>query len=260
MRSGSGVDALFVHANGFCKELWLPVARRIEELDDEFGWTAIDLRGHGHSDRSEPPYSWARSAEDVTDVSNAIGPFRVGVGHSIGGALVARAEAMARGTFDRLVLIEPIILPPPFERTEIPLARMADTRRSSFVSRDAARHRFANGPFSAWTDDAIECYLDGGFVDTPEGFTLRCPPEVEADYFREGNNHDTWDRVGSIEIPILLMFGSDSDSPSEELAEAMAARFERSDVTVLAIEGAGHLGPMSAPDAIARQIARFAAR
>lgn len=257
LTAGSRTDALFVHANGFCKELWLPVIEGIGRRLPAFGWAAIDLRGQGESDRSEPPYEWPRAANDVADVSSDRGPFRTGVGHSIGGALVARVEAENPGTFERLVLIEPIILPPPYERTDIPLARMADARRGSFESREMARERFANGPFSSWTPEAIDLYLDHGFAETSEGFTLRCAPAVEADYFREGNNHDTWDRVATIEAPVVILYGARSEWGSADGVHAIASRFPLADVSIVEIPDADHLGPMTHPESYAEPIARF---
>ncbi len=242
---------VFVHANGFCKELWRPVAAR-SAVAASGGWAALDQRGHGDSDVGSPPYLWDTSARDALAVLASLGGPRLGVGHSSGAACVARAEVLEPGTFDRLVLIEPILFPPPHGRRDIPLAQGAERRRRAFVSRDAARERYAGGAMRAWSPESLDLYVDHGFRQTEDGWSLKCAPEVEADYFREGNNVDTWDRLPEIQADVTIVVGSDSDSHQDPYLSLLVERFDDADLVVL--EGLGHLAPMEAPDVVATTI------
>lgn len=252
--AGEGTELgsmLFVHANGFCKELWRPVVTR-SVAAQRSGWLSIDQRGHGDSAEGEAPYLWDDVASDVVEIVGAMPGPVVGVGHSSGGAAIARAAILAPGLFSHLVLIEPIVLPPPYERRDIPLAGVAERRSASFESRDAARARFAGGAFSSWSDEALDLYVDYGFSGTEEGWTLKCNRKVEADYFREGTNVDTWDRLHEIVEPVSLIAGGNSDSLREPDLSDLVNRFTSIESTV--VGDAGHLLPMEMPDVVASLI------
>ena len=241
-------EVLFVHATGFCKELWRPVASALEVLRPTARSLAVDLRGHGDSPRQAPPYRWDLMADDVIyTMGDRTGA--VGVGHSCGGAIVARAAAIAPDLFTSVILIEPIIFPPPFERANIPLARAAQRRRNRFESRDAAYERFASGPLATWQPEALAAYVDFGFIDDGDGVAIKCAPAVEADVFREGGNHDTWDRVSDISVPVTIVAGERSDIHTPSFLGALANQF--TDPTVITVPGTTHFLPMERPDVVA---------
>jgi pimeloyl-ACP methyl ester carboxylesterase len=240
---------VFVHATGFCKELWLPVVAAIEEIDGPTNTVLVDQRGHGHNAPHPGPFDWHSVAMDIVEtLERTSGPV-VGIGHSSGGAALARAEILRPGSFSRLVLIEPIIFPGPYERRDIPFALGAERRRRSFPSREAARLRFASGPFASWDPTVLDLYLDNGFEPTSEGWTLRCSPEVEAEVFREGSNVDTWDHLGAIECQVTVVVAQNSDSHQEPYVSLLMERFADSDLVVL--DGLSHLAPMEDPTRMA---------
>ena len=250
----SSPDLLYVHANGFCKALWRPIARIVGERHPATRWQSLDLRGHGESDRPDLPCSWHPLALDILEILGDDASGVIGVGHSMGGASLARAEILQPGTFASLVLIEPILFPPPHGRADIPLADVAMNRRSVFPDRDAALQRFAGGgPFAAWDPEILGLYVDHGWGQGPDGWEIRCAPEIEADYYREGNNVDTWDRLPEIDIPVVLIAGDRSDTHRGPYLEQLCHRFRHVDVRV--IEDAGHLVPMERPEAIASIVA-----
>ena len=85
---GTGTGALFVHANGFCKELWWPVVERLSGIRA----LAIDQRGHGESAVGPPPFDWWDLGRDALSWVMTLDAPRLGVGHSSGGAALAMAE------------------------------------------------------------------------------------------------------------------------------------------------------------------------
>lgn len=243
------LDVLFVHATGFCKEVWQPVIDRV--VSESFSWMSIDQRGHGDSDSGTLPNDWDFLARDVIDVLRDHAGV-IGVGHSSGGGVIARAEAFRPRMFRHLVLIEPIIFPPPYRRMDGPMSEGTRRRRDVFPSRDAAFERFASGPFGAWAPEVLAAYIDHGFRATERGWELKCVPEVEADFYAEGLNHDTWDRIETIEVPVTLVAGEGSDTHPKPYLDALASRFR--EVEVVVVRGAGHLVPMEDPSAIAEII------
>ena len=244
-----GTEVLFVHATGLCKEIWDPViaAMRTEPLS----WQSMDLRGHGDSSTGPFPNHWDLVGRDVRAVVGERTDV-VGVGHSVGGAAVARAAVASPGMFRHLVLIEPIIFPTPTQRLEGPMSLVARKRRRLFESRASAGERFMRGPFRHWTAEAMDAYLDGGFRQTDRGFELKCTPEVEADFFMEGSNHDTWDIVGEIDIPVTIVAGDRSTTHIEPYLGALVARF--GEVELVVLDDATHLMPMEDPTRVAELI------
>jgi pimeloyl-ACP methyl ester carboxylesterase len=251
-RSSDTFEALFIHATGFCKEVWRPVVSSVTEQRPATRTVELDLRGHGDSPRVGPPYRWDLLTEDVMyTVGDAAGI--VGVGHSCGGAIIARAAALAPNLFSSIILIEPIIFPPPYTRVDSPLAHAAQRRRSRFASRHLAYERFASGPMATWTPEALDAYVDFGFVDDGDGIAIKCEPAVEADVFREGSNHDTWDLVPDISIPVTIVSGERSLTHTQPFLDALHQQFDHP--TMVAVPETGHFLPMERPDIVASLVA-----
>ncbi|GMR01914.1 MAG: alpha/beta hydrolase [Acidimicrobiia bacterium] len=245
-------EVVFAHACGLCKEVWRPVVAELSYLHSDLSWMSVDLRGHGDSATGEPPYEMDLLARDLVETVPE-GPPSVGVGHSSGGAVVARAETIKPGMFRHLVLIEPIIFPPPYRRVDIQLAKSAERRRQTFTDQQAAFVRFTSGPFGTWKPEALAMYVNYGFAETARGLQIKCQPLVEADLFREGLNHDTWDRVVEIATPVTIVVGEYSDTHPEPVLSGLAGQFK--DATTIVVPDAGHFVPMERPDVIAGIVA-----
>ncbi len=247
-------DVVFAHANGFCKEVWRPVVSELSRQRSDLHWLSVDLLGHGTNTNTDGPYTLDAIARDVGTRLEGYRP-AIGVGHSSGGAAVARAETLRPGTFRHLVLIEPIIYPPPYRMADVPIADAAQRRRNVFPDRQAAYDRFLDSPLEGWRPDALAAYVDFGFEDSPEGWRLKCRPEVEAEIFRQGLNHDTWDRLDQIAVPVTIVAGEHSETHQEPHLSSFADRFH--DATLIVVPDVGHFVPMERPDVIADIVARI---
>lgn len=251
---------LMVHATGFVKEVWNPVVSELRDRGVDGPCVAFDQRGHGDSDIPEPPYSWAALGRDVVALRDRLEGRWIGVGHSSGAAAVAMAEIASPGLFAALVLIEPIVLPPPHVRVDDhPLVLLALNRRYAFRDREAALANFAGkGPFAQWDARSLASYVDGGLRRDGDRLILKCHPTVEAEFYRMGGEHDTWDRLGAIDVPVAMMAGSASSTHPEPVVRALAERFRDPSVTV--VEGATHFLPMERPDSVAAEVADLVTR
>lgn len=251
--TGDRPDLLLVHANGFCKETWHPL---LEELDGTRA-VVLDQRGHGDSGTPEHPFDWWDLGRDVLTVLEGVetGSDLIGVGHSSGGAALVMAEVLAPGTFDRLILAEPIIPPPPFERSEDhPLALMTEKRRASFESPLGAFESYRDRPpFSSWDVRVLRAFVDHGFEWRDGRWALKCSPATEAEFYRTASLHGAWARLDEVRCPVALVFGSDSNASGTADAERLVNRFPAADLTI--IDGIGHLIPMEAPDLLAAVVA-----
>ncbi len=239
----------FSHATSFCGAVWDPVRALLDEVDT----LAWDHPGHGRGPHLRLPVDWRVFGEYVLEICQ---PGGIGVGHSMGAAALAMAQSADPGRFRALILIEPIVFPGPYRREDRDaMARTAERRRPGFRSRQEAAENFrGRGPFQHWVDAAFDAYIACCLVGEDE-VMLACPPEVEADIYRAWKAHDTWERLGSIDIPVLVMAGEHSDTITPDFARRQAERFPRAGVEI--VPDTGHFLPMERPDLVADRARRF---
>src|SRR3972149_240389 len=107
---GVGPPLLFLHGVGFLGRLWEPYAA---SLSPQFRGIALDLRGHGDSDKPPFGYQWQDWVGDLKDFLDALGLRGcLAVGHSAGGTVAALCAAWHPGSIVAAVLIDPILMPP----------------------------------------------------------------------------------------------------------------------------------------------------
>ncbi|MXW97748.1 MAG: alpha/beta fold hydrolase [Acidimicrobiaceae bacterium] len=258
MLGGSGPDLLVCHATGFHGLAYRPLAQSLKE---HFTVWALDFRGHGSS-ASAPggDYAWSGMGADVAACTETIGAERLyGFGHSMGGAALLMAERSQPGTFERLFLYEPIVLPRGFfdQPGNNPLSKGARNRREIFDSRAEALARYSSrSPLGVMRADALAAYVEGGFVDLPDGrVRLACSAETEARTFEASGGLPT-EEVSAINAPATVAAGTAVAGVSNPgifgpaIAEALPqGRF-------LSFENLSHFGPLEAPGVVAAAAVR----
>lgn len=242
------MSVYFAHATSFCGAVWSPVISGLDGVE----CVTWDFAGHGAGPRLDLPVDWRVFGEQVLDETV---PGGIGVGLSLGAASLTMAQLADPDRFRFLVLIEPIIFPGPHGRRENTLSVITVKRKRVFESREAARDHFASrDAFANWVPSAVKAYVECGLVG--EGpVELACDPEVEADIYRASNVHDTWERLGEIEIPVLVLAGEASDTITPEFAREQTAQFRRGGLEI--VPEAGHFLPMEKPDLVAARIRRL---
>lgn len=103
--TSDGPPLLVVHGITNSGRGWDFVCR---ELQPEYRCYAVDLRGHGESEKPEHGYTTADYAADLAGIVEglAIAPLRV-IGHSLGARASARLAADRPDLVERLVLVDP---------------------------------------------------------------------------------------------------------------------------------------------------------
>jgi pimeloyl-ACP methyl ester carboxylesterase len=88
----------------------------------------------------------------------------VGIGHSIGGAVLLMAALLSPQIFEELITMEPIIRPPPYTLEDNPLSLQAKKRRFQFDTKEEAYHYYKQKKdlFGMWNDRVLRAYIDGG--------------------------------------------------------------------------------------------------
>jgi pimeloyl-ACP methyl ester carboxylesterase len=237
----------FAHATSFCGSVWVPVTSELSGIE----CVTWDFAGHGKGPVLDLPVDWQRFGSQVLEETE---PGGIGVGHSMGAAALTMAQLTDPDRFRFLVLIEPIIFPGPHQRVDYMMSA-ASKRKRMFESRSVARDNFASrGAFADWVPSAIDGYVECGLIG--DGVVeLACDPEVEADIYRVSNLNDTWEHLGEIDIPVLILAGEESDTTPPEFARRQAAQFPKAGLEI--VPGAGHFLPMTHPELVATRIHRL---
>jgi pimeloyl-ACP methyl ester carboxylesterase len=254
------------HATGFHSRCYRALAAA---LSDRFRVVGLDFRGHGHSaappldaddDGLVPAMGWDRFADDVLAVVDGLGlEGAFGFGHSSGGAALLLAEERRPGTLAAIYAYEPIVASPEawagFDARGFDPASAARRRRPVFASRAAALENFSSKPpLSSLRADVLVDYVEGGFVDRPDGAVgLRCHPDAEAATYAMAARNDAWAHLGDIACPVVVGCGGARADFGADLAAALAARVPRGRVDEHA--EVGHLGPLERPEEIAGSVA-----
>lgn len=224
---------------------------------------AIDLPGHGHSDRREDrDYGPWRNADAVAEVVAAVAPTaRAVIGMSLGGATTMRLAATRPELCRRVVIIDvtpqindatrdmttiergsvALIEGPPVWDTFEEMAQMAialSPFRAASGVRRGARHNSRRLPDGRWT---WRYDLFGPWPEGTVAWTDFTP---------------LWDDVSRIEAPILFVRGGESRYVRDEDVDQLRARAPGVRVEVVA--GAGHAVQSDQPLELVRLIREFA--
>ena len=244
---GEGPALLLTHGNGLNAAMWttaLPVLQRHRHC---FG---LDFRGHGASRIASQPLDVDRS-HLVAEVLQAVAVINHGpidaVGHSLGGATLVRAELENPGTFRKLWLFEPVMVPEGSERPDgdHPLVIAARRRRNEFPSLESfvARLR-SKPPYSQCEEAAVWGYATLGTREVRGGVSLTCSGDIEAEIFSSGTPTD-FNALRSISVPAVVargeLVGVGNEMPPA-MAEPIASHLGKGDL--LEMEGLTHFGPM----------------
>ena len=207
---------LFAHATGFHARVWDQVIGLIGKRHV----IAVDLRGHGRSEKT-PIDHWRLFGEDLAalvrelDLRGAIG-----VGHSMGGHALTEAAAACPGAFRRLLLVDPVIASASnYTESGWSASQLGDAphptsrRKNRFASPEAMFERFKDrSPYSVFEPAALFDYCKYGLIEDRDAgedqdrYVLACPPEIEASiYMTARSNHRVYDSVRAIEIPVMIM-------------------------------------------------------
>jgi pimeloyl-ACP methyl ester carboxylesterase len=250
--SRGATPIVFLHATGFSRGVWRPVARRLADVAPGI---ALDLRGHGGSDKPGPPYRWSSFAEDVAAYVEQLPAGQVVLcGHSVGGATAVQVAAQVPERVAALVLVEPVLMPPregpqpPGGAGQGGLLAATLRRRHSWPGQALAEaHLAARSPYRYWDREVLAGFFATGLTQAGDGScTLSCPPEIEAAVYTEAPASQAWSRLPDISCPVrILRAAGNRGMPST--ASPLIAQVTQDGVDRLAGGPSGHFLPMEQP-------------
>jgi pimeloyl-ACP methyl ester carboxylesterase len=111
---------------------------------------------------------------------------------------------------------------------------------------------------AAFEPDALDAYVRHGFRQDGDHVRLKCDPETEAETFHNGANHTTWDHLGSIDTPVVVVAGRVEEMQPSAVAELVADQLPNGRFVLEA--HMDHFGPMTHTAEVAALIASDASR
>jgi lipase len=258
--AGEGPPLFFVHATGFHARCWDAVIRRLPGRRA----IAVDLRGHGRSDKPDPPYPWRAFGADVAELAAEL-EIRgaTGVGHSMGGHSLVHSAVLRPQSFASLVLIDPTIFEPRYYGKTPSDSSFIQRRRRYWKSPAEMMESFrTRPPFCAWHPEVLRDYCGYGLLPAGAEFELACPPLVEASIYPQSaaRESDLHPELGAVAQPVLVVRGGIPWDPDKFNLNAsptdpeLASRFPNG--RDLMLTGRSHYIPMESPEWVAEQIER----
>ena len=249
--TGRGAPVVLLHGGGSSGAQWKRVC---DLLADRYRMITVDHYGHGGTDRWKGPQT-ARThdaeAALVSEVIAHIGEPAHVVGHSYGGGVALRLALADPGKLRSLVLVEPQVLSILKHGGESGLFSDYREFAMSFI-RDAN----AGDSEGAWAR-----FLEGNGAPVP---WQNLTPEVRSRFLAMTDslisawyanvNHDTTpDQCRSLNIPATLLRGETTRQIYRRITELLSEVLPLAHLQVL--PGAGHMSPLTHPEAVANALA-----
>ena len=246
---------LFVHGFSGSRLVWHE--QLTSELQDDFRLVAVDLRGHGRSDKPEDAYTdaehWAADIHAVVDEVALEEPILVG--WSVGAGWIADYLSVY-GTNDvagvnvvgpRLALRDEELT------TALGPDMLALLERGAFVSTDAAEATAGLEEFvSLWTADPLSPRTHLFLL----GIVSLVPPSVRAGILSRTGTVAYDDVLADLEVPTLLSHGERDAVIPLEAGTAAVDLVPNARTSVY--PGTGHMPFLEAPDRFNRELRAFA--
>lgn len=260
---GAGPTLHFAHANAYPPGCY---RQFMAALLPHYRVLAIEQRPlWPHSDPQELN-SWELLADDLIRFFEQAGLENViGVGHSLGGVATLYAAVKRPSLFRKLILIEPVFLPPDYLKLaaanpdaayQMPLVQGALRRRDRWSSRQDAFDRFRSKQvFARFSDEVLWDYVNHStHEDGAGGFSLTYPRQWEAQIYAHPPLH-VWEHIPRVTQPTLAIRAAESDT-------VMPAAWQlwqelQPGATFVEIPDCGHMLTMERPSLVTQTIHTF---
>ena len=220
---------------------------QVPALAERFRVVRPDLRGHGGTVSSEPPYTLELLRDDAIDLLDALAIERCTVvGLSIGGILALGLAIDAPDRVERAVIADcRADAPAPYVAIwDDAIATIAEHGLAPVI--ESSAQRWFSESFRAAHPDVVAATCDRAMKTSVNGY-VGCARAVQGLAYLP--------RLGEIGIDTLFIVGESDPAASPEVMRDMASRVNGSELVV--IPGAGHLTSVEAPDAFTEALLRF---
>ena len=245
--SGEGEPLLFIHGLGSSIQDW---ESQIPYFTERYRVVALDLRGHGKSDKPPGPYSSKLFADDIAALMKSIGlgPAHV-VGLSLGG-FIACQLAVDRGELVRTLVVVNSV-------PDLPRETLRDRFRirSTILLRQLIVRFFGMRALGRFLSKKL--FPRDDQEELRQTVIARWAENDKHAYLSSLATVPTWNlehRLNSITCPTCLISGEHDFFPLE-LKEAYAQKMP--DARLVVIPNSGHCTPLDEPERFNEAVMRF---
>lgn len=220
---GEGPILHFAHPNAYGPELFAEFLRPFTQHYHVIAQQQRPLWPHQSPDDLT---DWRVLADDLIYFLDQQGVQQVvGMGHSLGAVLTMVASAKRPDLFSKLVLLDPVFMPPhilqmvaqlPEQAESLPLVSNTRKRRDRWpTQQEAFAHYRAKSVFARFSDETLWAYINTGVVPADEGgYKLRYSREWEAAMYKQMMTfgHWVWDYLPQVTQPTLGVRAAETDA------------------------------------------------
>ena len=250
---GEGMPVVLVHGTPSRSHLWRGV---VPALTDRFAVYVYDLLGFGDSEKGEGQdvslAAQARLLRELVETWGLDAPAIVG--HDIGGGIALRAHLLERVRFDRIALLDAVVLTPWLSRRK---SSTWHIREHAEAYETMPEHLF-EAIFCAYLkeagsrlgEEASEAYLAQWRGEEGRRAFVRQAAQLE-----ERHTAEIEPRLGSIGIPVRILWGAEDGWKDSSQADRLHEAIPNS--RLRKVPSAGHFLPEDAPEEVARELTAF---
>ena len=246
--SGEGRPIVFVHGWAANHTFWEP---QITSLCDEFRTIAIDLRGHGRSDKPSRGYAFDDHCKDLKRLMEELKVEDATLmGWSTGGGIATKYAATIKDHIIQLGLVGPTsprFVSNPDYIHGVPLEAVRAMIDEELRDRPASRRRAAEWTFHKLPSMQMLDWVWMNLMQTPGFVGIKLLEEL----IRE----DLTDLLSEIEVPTGIFQGRHDEFTPPGGADFMAERIK--DCEVIMFEALGHAVHLEDPIFFNKMLRRF---
>jgi len=236
---------VFVNSLGADLGIWDDVLPPLQDPKRSARFVRYDLRGHGLSESTPPPYSLPALANDLAGLMKALGVLKAVVcGVSLGGLVALQMAVSHPERVSGLILCDALAKfgDAPFWKERLAAVR---SKGIAFIA-DGVLARWFTPSFRSTRPADVRGWRTMLLRTSSEGYLGACTAIRDADLRKD---------TGSARVPTLVLCGSEDEVTTPGQVRALAesipdARFEL-------VAGAGHLPCIEKPHALAQSIRAF---
>jgi pimeloyl-ACP methyl ester carboxylesterase len=239
--AGSGGPPLLLVHGWTCDHTYF--APQFDHFRPSHRVIAVDLRGHGRSDKPEQDYTMTAFADDLAWLCDQLAVEKpVVVGHSMGGVVALHLAALFPDVPSAIVTVDsPIVLPQVLRDTFAPLIKALKTPQY----REAQRQFVSEGLFLSTDDPARKARIVEDMSSAPQ--------HVMSSAFESTVSSGTEDMLQRCQVPLLVLLAA------QVLSDIPRLRKLRPGAVIGQTVGAGHFHQLEVPEQVDSMIERFLA-